>query len=256
MNAVARYVTLVLLAFPLACSVSCREEKPQTAPKPASDSLSVLLITLDTTRADRLGCYGYEQAKTPALDALASSGVRFVQAFTSVPLTLPAHTTLLTGVQPRVHQVRVNGAVALGDEIPTLAEMFKQQGYRTGAFVSAFVLAQTFGLERGFDVYDDETTFGEDEGHAERRADQVCDAALRWLESNPKQAFFAWVHFFDPHHPYEPPAPFDGELDDPYDGEIAFMDAQLARLFDWLRTKGLTERTLVIAVGDHGESFG
>lgn len=219
---------------------------------------NVLFITLDTTRADRLGCYGYAEALTPALDGLAAAGVRFERAYCQVPLTLPSHTTMLTGLNPPSTGLRVNGAGALGNDIPTIAERFKARGYRTGAFIAAEVLHSRHGLSRGFDCYDERlgNTGGTGLWHAERRADEVCDAVIAWLDEAPDASFFAWVHFFDPHLPYDPPENFRERPTDPYDGEIAFMDSQLRRLLDWLDAHAAREKTLIVAVGDHGEAFG
>ncbi|MHC4698055.1 MAG: sulfatase, partial [Planctomycetota bacterium] len=223
---------------------------------PAAGS-NVLLITLDTTRADRLGCYGYDAAGTPTMDALAQSGVRFEQAFCQVPLTLPSHASLLTGLCPPSIGVRINGATRLGSDVPTLADVFRQHGYRTGAFIAAPVLGSAFGLGRGFDLYDEDMRDAVDADglNVERRADSVCDAALAWLKESPAEAFFAWVHFFDPHAPYEPPADLAQRFADAYDGEIAFVDSQVRRLVEWLDGAGLSDRTMIVLVGDHGEGL-
>jgi len=213
---------------------------------------NVLLITLDTTRADRLGCYGYSRAVTPALDALARRGTLFENALAQVPMTLPSHATLLTGRYPRELGIRLNEQAALAPDLPTLASVFKGQGYRTGAFVAAFVLDSRYGLDRGFDVYDDDVG----EGVLMRRANAVTDRALAWLRDAQREPFFVWIHYFDPHKPYEPPEAFRGVGADPYDGEIAFVDTEIERLTKWLETQRLTDRTLVVVAGDHGESLG
>ena len=223
-------------------------------------NLNVLLVTLDTTRADRIGAYGWSEAGTPNIDALAAGGVRFARAYCSAPLTLPSHCSILTGTYPLYHKVRDNGAFFLGDEAVTLAERFKKTGYATSAFVASFNTDSRFGLGQGFDVYDDR--FDEDEllktFQSERTADKVADAFLFWLEAaNPGDRFFSWVHFFDPHAPYEPPSPYKERFaGDPYTGEIAFMDHELGRIIDALRKKGVLDRTLVVLAGDHGESLG
>ena len=220
---------------------------------------SVLLITLDTTRADRLGCYGYANAATPALERLAREGMRFTRAYSHVPLTLPSHATIMTGMLPPEHGVRDNGRSALDPSIPTLAESFRSHGYRTAAFLASFTLDRRFGLSRGFDVYDDRmrpAAREDDLLDMENPGDVVCDRALAWLKESPRKPFFCWVHFYDPHFPYVPPEPYRSRLKDPYDGEIAFMDTQIARLLDFLDREGLTGRTVIIACGDHGESFG
>lgn len=220
---------------------------------------NLLLITLDTTRADRLGCYGYKPAATPALDALAARGVLFENALAQVPLTLPSHCSILTGRYPREHGVRDNGANALGPSHPTLAGIFKEHGYKTGAFVSTFVLDSRFGLERGFDTYSDdmgETGYKIQPLEWQQPANTISDRALAWLEAEKKNPFFCWVHYYDPHQPYVPPQHVMKPELEPYDGELAFVDTQVKRIMDWLQASKLTERTLVVVVGDHGEAFG
>lgn len=216
---------------------------------------SVLLITLDTTRADRLGCYGYANAKTPALDAIASRGVLFEDAVAQVPLTLPSHGTIMTGRFPKEFGVRINNQGAIGGTHPTLASIFKEHGYRTAAFVATFVLDARFGLNRGFDVYDDDminVSMQTQPLEWEQPANIIADRALQWLEADKSKPFFAWLHFYDPHDPYTPPPPYPKT----YEGEMAFMDTQIKRVTDWLDQSGQRDRTLVVVVGDHGESFG
>ena len=256
-----RKTTIFIVLAIMLSTGGCEKPATETLPLPLNDALdlNVLLVTLDTTRADRLGCYGHAAARTPALDGLAASGVRFERAYCQVPLTLPSHTCLLTGTYPPTNGIHVNGAAIVGKDIPTLAEAFQKRGYRTGAFLSAWVLNAAFGLDRGFDRYDDRVGGDADDSgvvHQERSAKRTAEAALAWLGEKPAGRFFAWVHFFDPHHPYTPPSPFDRDLEDPYDGEIAFMDSQFARLLEWLDQSGLRERTLIVVVGDHGEAFG
>ena len=227
------------------------------ARKPTTPHL--LLITLDTTRADRLGCYGYTRARTPVLDGIASSGVLIEDALTPVPITLPAHASLFTSRLPPECGIHVNGEIGLAPHVPVLAEILHDRGYRTGAFVSASVLNGLFGLDRGFDLYDDDLSRaggGPDEAIQERRADAVVDAALRWLDTADAAPFFCWVHLFDPHFPYEPPATYLAPEVHPYDGEIAFMDRQIGRLVDWLDARALRAKTLIVVAGDHGESLG
>lgn len=210
---------------------------------------------MDTTRADRLGCYGYANAQTPALDAIAAHGALFEDAIAQVPLTLPSHCSILTGRFPKEFGVRNNNQAALGMTHPTLASIFKEHGYRTGAFVATFVLDSRFGLDRGFDVYEDEMAKGSLESDPldwEQPANVIADRALAWLSADKSKPFFAWLHFYDPHDPYTPPAPYPKT----YDAEIAFMDSQIKRVMDWLDKNAQRERTLVIVVGDHGESFG
>jgi len=226
---------------------------------------NVLLVTLDTTRADHLACYGYRGVATPNLDAIAGRGVLFEQAATVTPLTLPAHTTIMTGMLPTYHGVRVNGNTALGDDQTTLAEVLAARGYATGAFIAAFVLDGRWGLKQGFEHYDDRFDLKKykhlDLGEVQRPGNEVVDAALAWLEAEKDKPFFAWVHLYDPHVPYAPPEPYASEYArrgpaGPYDGEIAFMDEQVGRLTSWLARSGLDRSTVVVFVGDHGEGLG
>jgi arylsulfatase A-like enzyme/Tfp pilus assembly protein PilF len=230
-----------------------------------TDHPNVLLITLDTTRADHLGSYGDAEARTPVTDALARDGVLFTQAATAAPLTLPAHSSIMTGLYPTYHGVRLNGTTALGQQQTTMAEMFARAGYKTGAFVGAFVLDGRWGLTQGFDTYDDQFDLKKfkhlDLAAVQRPANEVVDAALRWLNNSKDAPFFAWVHLYDAHSPYEPPEPFLSEfrsrgLPGLYDGEIAFADQQVGRLLSWLRESGLDRKTLIVVVGDHGEALG
>ncbi len=242
--------------------------KPKTStPAPDVDSLSrhlaegtnVVLITLDTTRADRIGSYGYSSASTPAIDALAARGVQFDQAFAQVPLTLPSHATMMTGRYPRELGVRVNARDSLGDDHTTLASEAKKHGYATGAFIGSSVLDRRYGLDRGFDVYRDD--MGRSKGlHAhsdpERRGGEVTEEALAWLSTVKDRNFFSWIHYYDAHDPYDAPKPVHNPLAPPYDNEIAYVDSQVQRVVDWLEAQGLTGRTLIVLVGDHGEGFG
>ncbi len=228
-------------------------EPPATEPPIANPSL--VLLTLDTTRADYLGSYGRSEARTPVLDALAARGTRYARAVTPSPLTLPAHASLLTGLDPPQHGVRDNGTAALGD-VPTLATVLGSRGYATGAFVASRVLDRRFGLARGFEVYDDRMAaerVGE-YGYPERDAAAVTTAAIAWLEElPPTRPYFLWVHYYDPHAPCQPPAAFrdPGDL---YGGEIAGMDRAIGRLLAAL--PGSAEGRIVAAVGDHGEALG
>ena len=234
--------------------------RPERQPPAGPPKLNVLLITLDTTRGDRVGCYGYAKAETPALDALAAKGLRFENAFAHVPLTLPSHACMLTGLLPLEHGLHDNGRGKLGPGPVTLAELFGRRGGKTAAFLASFVLDKQFGLARGFGVYNDTMTppldGSDDVFRRENTANTVAVRTLAWLEQNAGEPFFCWAHFFDPHLPFEPPEPYKSRHQHAYDGEVAFMDAQMKRLLDFLGRRGLRERTLVIAVGDHGESFG
>jgi choline-sulfatase len=224
---------------------------------------NLLLVTLDTVRADHLGSYGYASAETPALDRLAREGIRFDRAISAVPLTLPSHATILSGLTPPHHGLHNNGAGRLPEAVPTLATLLSGAGYRTGAFVGSFVLDHRFGLARGFDVYDDEIERDPSAPgslEAERPGSQVTDRALAWLETaagDRERPFFAWVHFYDAHAPYTPPEPYaERHKDSPYDGEIAFVDAQVGRLLGFLDRRGLAPSTVVAVVADHGEALG
>jgi arylsulfatase A-like enzyme/tetratricopeptide (TPR) repeat protein len=226
---------------------------------------NVVLVTLDTTRADHLGCYGYGQATTPNLDALAARGALFAHAASVAPLTLPAHSSIMTGMQPTYHGVRVNGATALGQSQQTLAEVFSSRGYSTGAFVGAFVLDGRWGLNQGFDDYDDKFDLKKfkhiDLAAVRRPGNEVMDAALGWLASHKQGPFFAWIHLYDAHSPYEPPEPYRSRYEGRglvglYDGGIAFADQQVGRLVSWLRDEALDQRTLLVVIGDHGEGLG
>jgi arylsulfatase A-like enzyme/Tfp pilus assembly protein PilF len=222
---------------------------------------NLLLITIDTLRADHVGAYGATTGATPALDALAAAGVRFDQVQTAVPLTAPSHATILTGQYPPAHGVRGNVVFSLGSTYPTIATLLKRQGYRTGAFVGAYPVAAAFGFNQGFDTFDEEFHEAiQGEPGAERRANEVADSALRWLEAGTaadRRPFFAWLHFYDPHAPYSPPPPYrDRFAGRPYDGEIAFTDAQIARITDWLRRSGHDADTIVVLLADHGEGLG
>jgi arylsulfatase A-like enzyme/Tfp pilus assembly protein PilF len=222
---------------------------------------NLLLITLDTTRADRIGCYGYAPARTPALDALAASGVLCERACTVAPLTLPAHASLFTGLYPAENGVRTNGRGRLDDSLPTLADVLRRQGYDTAAFVAAFVLDSKFGLARGFKTYDDDIAGDESGGDAllrQRTGEAVVDAALAWLGRPRSAPFFCWVHLYDPHAPYLDHTDLFGDefAGRPYDAEIAYDDRQVGRLLEFLKTRGLDAGTLVVVVGDHGEGLG
>jgi len=226
----------------------------------AQDKPNVLLITVDTLRADHLGAYGYSRVETPNIDRLARNGARFERAIAHVPLTLPSHASILTGTLPPTHGVRNNGFRYPDSGPPTLAEILKKAGYRTGAFVGAFPLDSRFGLGRGFDVYDDlygSRNASRDLTFVERKADDVTAKALAWIESGRTERFFAWIHYFDPHAPYEPPAPYAAAYrGHEYDGEIAYTDAVIGRLLRRLDDWGLTDRTLIVLTADHGESLG
>ena len=228
---------------------------------------NLLLITIDTLRADRVGAFGSSKGLTPRLDRLAGEGLRFTRTYSPAPLTLPAHASLLTSASPPVHGVRNNSLFRLGGELPTLATLLKAAGYRTGAFVGAFVLDARFGLARGFDVYDDRYGEGAAGEEPERRAEEVVARATEWIAQsaihnqsairNPQSAmpWFAWVHLYDPHEPYSAPEPY-ASRHEPYDAEVAYADASIGTLLDRLSAAGGLERTLIVVTADHGESLG
>ena len=225
------------------------------------DRLNLVVVTLDTTRADRIGAYGARDVETPAVDRLASEGVLFEQAVSVAPLTLPAHSSIFTGKFPPEHGVRDNGGFFLGPEQVTLAEVLKGRGYRTGAFVAAYVLAAKWGINQGFDTYFDDFDLSQVRAVSlsaiQRPGNEVLDKALPWIEQSAGAPFFAWIHLYDPHSPYRPPEPFESRYKGhPYNGEIAFADTQIARLVSLLQARGLYERTVIVVLGDHGESLG
>ena len=245
------------LLLTLACGTPEPDEAPASAPDipPRVERPNVVLLTLDTTRADHLGAWGWPHATTPNLDGLAARGTRFERCDTVAPITLPSHASLLTGLLPPRHGVRDNGAFQLGPEPAVLAEAFAAAGYRTAAVVSATVLARHYGLARGFEVYDDDlgATSHALAETAERSAGDTTDAALSALEdlSSP---FFLWVHYFDPHERYAPPERVSADASGPtpdYDAEIAYMDREIGRLL-----AALPSQTVTVAVGDHGEMLG
>ncbi|RPJ58945.1 MAG: hypothetical protein EHM24_28285, partial [Acidobacteria bacterium] len=247
----SRRALVVLLS--LACAAvatACRHAQAPAAPPPRPN---VLLVTIDTLRADRLG-----KGLTPTLDRLAAGGMRFTNARANVPLTLPTHATILSGLLPPHHGVRLNGAGRFAGH-PTLATILREHGYRTYAAVGAFVLARQFGLDEGFDRYDDAVprdTSASTALEAERRATDVTDAAVAALTN--VSPFFLWVHYYDPHAPYDPPEEFLKQAGgrNAYDGEVAYVDHEVARLLASIERLGLHENTMVIVAGDHGESLG
>ena len=260
MSSTARIAAVSVVAAGLLAAGACRWAASRTPSHP-----NLLLITIDTLRADHVGAYGAATGATPALDALAAAGVRFDQVQTAVPLTGPSHATILTGQYPPAHGVRGNVVFTLGSKYPTLATLLKKEGYQTAAFVGAYPVAAAFGFGQGFDTFNEdfhETSPGEPGG--ERRAGEVSDSALRWLESaagaqtsTRSRPFFAWLHFYDPHAPYSPPDPYrDRFAGHPYDGEIAYTDAQVGRVIDWLRSSGHDADTVVVLLADHGEGLG
>ena len=257
-RALALPLVAALTAAGLAACGGAEREPPGPAPSaqhaPVQAPASVLLVTIDTLRADRVLPGG----PMPRLLALAGHGFRFTTVHTPAPLTLPAHTSLLTGLGPQQHGVRDNIGYALPAHVPTVAEAFSQAGAATAAFIGGYPLDHAFGLARGFALYDDRMTRSAGksaEGPTERRADEVVDAALAWLASHPGGRFFAWVHLFDPHDPYEAPPSHRGRGETPYDEEVAYVDDALARLVEAVRSRPGGAPWIVVA-SDHGEALG
>jgi len=230
-----------------------------SAPGLAGSRPNVLLISIDTLRADHLGAYG-AKAPTPVLDRLAAEGVLFEKAVSHVPITLPSHASLLTGRYPILHGVRDNGAFRLAETQTTIAESLKATGYQTGAFVGSFALDSRFGLDQGFDLYDDfygDTSEFNDFAISERPAAAVLERAALWIEGRSATGWLAFVHLYDPHAPYLPPASFTGDpRSDPYTREVLYVDDALGRFLDRLRSAGKLEQTLIVVTGDHGEGLG
>ncbi len=251
-KAAAVFVALLLLAAGLYLIL----RKPSFKGRP----LNLLLITIDTLRADYLSCYGSSPVRTPHIDKLAESSVVFTKAFANTTLTLPSHTNILLGVSPLYHGVHENSGFRVTEDQFTLAEFLKSKGYETAAIVGAFPLDSRFGLDQGFDLYDDEYGSGVRSSftYVERRAEEVVDRAIAWLQQRSgKKPWFLWIHLFDPHKPYAPPPPFSDRFrDNPYAGEVAYVDQQLGRLFEFLKRRGLENNLLLILTSDHGEGLG
>jgi arylsulfatase A-like enzyme/cytochrome c-type biogenesis protein CcmH/NrfG len=260
--------TFVLLVAALALSVNGDGQASLSLQSTIDNRQSkipagVLLITIDTLPADHLGCYGYRRGATPAMDGLAKQSAKFEHAFAPVPLTLPSHAALLTGTYPLYNGVRDQPGFRLPDDIPTLAESFARTGYATAAVLGSPVLSRRFGLSRGFEEYDDHFGASTEEQEAglpniKRPAETVVRLALAWLDSRPAgKPFFLWLHFYDPHLPYRAPEPFRSRFADrPYDGEVAYTDWSLGRLFAGLRSRGLFDSTVMALTADHGEGLG
>src|SRR5882762_996226 len=237
-------------------------QKSAQKPSPRTSPPDVYLITIDTLRADHLGCYGYKEVETPALDALAADGVRFTQAFTHSPITNTSHITILTGLLPSVHGVTDFG-VPLSPQHVTAAELLKKRGYQTAAFIGAVILDSNTlapGLDRGFDFYDNfpaKTETKQRWGRVERRSMEVVAHAENWFEKHRTGPHFVWVHLYDPHDPYEPPPPFSEKYKDHlYDGEIAYADSAGARWIAFLKKAGVYDNAIIVITGDHGEGLG
>ncbi|MCP3915290.1 MAG: sulfatase-like hydrolase/transferase [bacterium] len=221
---------------------------------------NLLLVTVDTVRADHIGCYGHSGASTPNLDGMAQRGVVFERCITVAPITLPSHASILTGIYPFNHGARNNGTHFLPEDVPTLAESLSEAGFATGAVVSALVLDSRYGLDQGFDAYDDDLASAEKAPmfmFRETKAADTAQRAIRWLQDRADERWFLWVHFFDPHANYDPPEVFAAKCpDSPYDGEIAYADAGLGEILASLGTRNMLDETLVVMTSDHGESLG
>jgi len=252
----ARFATFVwLIGF--VGFVGCSAHVPK-APQTARN---VVLITIDTLRADRVGIYGATNVETPHMDRLAREGAWASHATVHVPLTRPSHTSIFTGRYPAEHGIRDNVAPALAPGLPLLAEQFKQAGFDTAAFVASVVLARESGLARGFDSYSDRFEIGEDDARflntIQKRGDVVVGEANDWIKRHASQRFFSWIHLYDPHDPYEPPGSYAVRYAErPYDGEVAWSDELVGRVIATLRDAGVIGETLVIVTSDHGEGLG
>ncbi|HEY7160588.1 MAG TPA: sulfatase, partial [Acidobacteriota bacterium] len=236
-------VTLVLLLIAVLFLVAATFEKPA--------KYNVLLISIDTLRADALGCYGNPQ-KTPAIDSLAARSVLFENTISQVPLTLPSHATILTGLFPPQHGIKNNEVFVLPEKITTLAEMFQKNGYKTGAVVGSFALDSGFGIAQGFDQYDDQIDPGSNSEtpYVERRADAVWNHGRKWIEKQ-TSPWFCFLHFYDPHTAYAPPKPYPQT----YSGEVSYVDSVIAQLLSYLHDY-IDNTTIVVLLSDHGESLG
>jgi choline-sulfatase len=252
---------LAVGAVALAGALWLSRFRPASGAGPGAVPPSLLFVTIDTLRADHVGAYGYRQAETPSLDRLAQEGVLVEDAVVQVPQTRPSHVSIFTGREPYEHGIRDNFSPPLDARFPTLASVLQKRGYATAGFIGAYPVSRDSGLDRGFSVFDD--PFGGAHGggpsldRSTRPAGPVVDAALAWLQRTSARPFFAWVHLFDPHAPYEPPSPFQERFrTSPYDGEVAYADSQVGRLLDWLDRSGEGSRTLVVVTSDHGEGLG
>jgi choline-sulfatase len=249
-------IQILIFSLLLVATAFAHESVPARSSPP-----DVFLITIDTLRADHVGCYGYKQIETPALDALAADGVRFAHAFTHSPITNTSHTSILTGLLPSVHGVTDFG-VPLSPQHATWAGLLKKKGYQTAAFIGAVILDSSTlapGLDRGFDFYDNfpaKTESKERFGRVERRGMEVVQHAEGWLAKHRTGPRFVWVHLFDPHDPYEAPPPYSQKYKDPYDGEIAYADSALGNLIAFLKKAGSYPNAIIVVVGDHGEGLG
>ena len=258
MRRIALFVVIALLVAGGVLYFLRRHKKPSTV-------RNVLLITVDTLRADHVGAYGYAPAQTPNMDRLAEEGALFQNAIAVIPLTLPSHSSIMTGVNPYVHGVRDNGGFYLDEKSETLAEVLKSKGFRTGGFISAFVLDRRWGIAQGFEEYFDNFELSKFKmvsmDSVQRRGDETLQKTMEWMDRHKSERFFAWMHLYDPHTPYDPPEPFRSSITRKdaigfYDGEVAYSDNLIGRIREYLEKNQLLDTTLVILTSDHGESLG
>lgn len=249
------FLILLILLFPTSFFLRAIDHVDTVA---AKERPHLLLITIDTLRSDRLSCYGSQHLKTPNIDRLANEGSVFLRAFAHTPTTLPSHTNILLGTTPLYHGVHDNTNFVVQDMFITLAEHLQEAGYATGAFIGAFPLDSRFGIAQGFSTYDDQfgTNKETQEEHVERTAGAAVDRALDWLK-NRDSSWFLWLHCYDPHEPYAAPEPFGSRFrDNPYDGEVAYVDSEIGRLLTYLQENKVLSNTIVVFTGDHGEALG
>ncbi len=248
--------TLLLPLSILALLINCGGEDP--APATVIEPPPVFIISIDTLRSDRLPVYGYDAVATPAIDQFRSDGILFERAFSSVPMTLPSHTTILSGAQPYRHGVRDNIGYTIGEDLPMIQEILQRSGYQTGAAVSSYVLRSDTGISRGFSFYDDEMTEAPVDTISswQRNGEESAGKLEGWIDSVTGRKIFGFLHIYEPHYPYTPPEPWATDVDDAYDGEVARSDEIVGRFLDFLREKSLYEESLIVILSDHGEGLG
>ena len=273
LNAVMRTLSLIrsILAATIAVALWSGCSREPTGPVPPQqvwqelakdvqlDELNVILVSIDTLRADRVSSYGSTRVDTPHIDRLAEEGVRFANAASTVPFTLPAHSSIMTGTYPPYHGVRENVGYTLDESLTTVAAELSRAGWTTAGFVSAFVLDSRWGIANGFDFYFDEFDQQEDRANlasVQREGAETIEAAVEWIDSRPEEPFFLWLHLYDPHDPYTPPEPFKSQYRHPYDGEVAYTDSLIGQFRQELEDRGLMDSSLLILTADHGEGLG
>ncbi len=265
----SHYLLLIIILFSI---IGCENSKKKSIEKKTIleknkikinskkniNNINIVLITIDTLRFDRLSTYSDKYVQTPNIDKIAKKSIIFNRAFAHNPLTLPSHINILTGTYPLYHGISDNTRYKLDDKFLTIAELLKSNNYKTAAFIGAFPLDSRFGLDQGFDLYDDNYGSQKDSSFmfVERSAERVIDPAIKWI-SRQKSKWFTWLHFFEPHQPYVPPAPFKERYkDDLYSGEVAYLDHQLGEFFDFLQDQNYSQNTIIIITSDHGEALG